>query len=276
MSFPSGGQSAEVLHPGEDALDLPSPAITPEGALVLRGALAVGTIGRDHLDAVLPHLRVQRVRVVGFISDQPRGKLVEEASCQNSFHKPALGRRSAFDRDGDRKTVARGDSDDLGPLAPLGRADCEAPFFALANVASTNASSRFSLPRSRSCRASRCSVSTNFPSRIHCWNRRWQVWYGGYFRGSSDHCAPVPSIHNTPFNTARVSCHGRPRLSPRRAGRSTGSTNSHCSSVSSQRPAIAARGNALSLPSFADFRLENVYEMSSKLPREQMVTKQAA
>ena len=35
------------------------------------------------------------------------------------------------------------------------------------------------------------------------------------------HCAPVPKTHSTPCKTARVSCHGRPRLSARRFGRCT-------------------------------------------------------
>jgi hypothetical protein len=36
-------------------------------------------------------LFVVRVRVVGFIADEPFGKLVEEAGSKNLFHKPALG-----------------------------------------------------------------------------------------------------------------------------------------------------------------------------------------
>jgi hypothetical protein len=36
-------------------------------------------------------LFVERVRVVGFIADEPFGKLVEEAGSKNLFHKPALG-----------------------------------------------------------------------------------------------------------------------------------------------------------------------------------------
>lgn len=176
MVFPSGGESAEVLQPGEEPFDLPSPAIAPQSASVLCFPSAVGAVGRDHLDAILPHLRVQCIRVVGLVADQPFRQLVEEASGQNSFHKPTLGRRSAFDSDGERKTITRGDSDDLGALAALRRTDGEAPFLALANVASTKASSRFSLPRSCRCRASRRKASTNLPSRIHCWKRRWQVW----------------------------------------------------------------------------------------------------
>jgi hypothetical protein len=60
-------------------------------------------------------------------------------------------------------TVTRGDSDDLGALATLGRAGCEAPFLALAKVASTNASSRCNLPRSCRCLASKRSASTTCP-----------------------------------------------------------------------------------------------------------------
>src|ERR1019366_8797755 len=106
---------------------------------------------------------------------------------------------------------------------------------------------------------------TNFPSLTHCWKRLWQVWYGGYLAGISAHCAPLPRIQSTPLSTVPVSCQGRPRLSLRRTGRKTGSTNSHCSSVSSQRPAIAVRRDALSNSSFAEFRRRNVYEMGSRI-----------
>src|SRR5438876_4678488 len=76
------------------------------------------------------------------------------------------------------------------------------------------------------------------PTPYPLWNRRWQVWKGGYLSGSSRHCAPVPNTQSTPCRTARVSCHGRPRLSGRRSGRSTCSTSAHCSSVRSQRRRI--------------------------------------
>jgi len=75
------------------------------------------------------------------------GQFVEETAGKNLFHKLALGRRSALHRYGERKTVSSGDSDDLRALAATGRADCEAPFLALAKVASTNASSRGSTDR---------------------------------------------------------------------------------------------------------------------------------
>jgi hypothetical protein len=237
--LPSGYKSAEVVHPCEEPFYFPSSSIAPQLAPILSLLSAAASVGRDHLDAVLGgKLLVERVRVVGFVADEPGGELIEEASGKNVFHKLALGRRSAFDRYGERKTVISGDSDDLRPLAATGGANGEAPFLALAKVASTNASSRFSLPCSCNREASSLSASSNFPLRTHCWKRRWQVWKGGYFSGNSRHCAPVPSTHNTPFSTARVSCHGRPRLSDRRAPRSTGSTITHCSSVNSQCPAM--------------------------------------
>jgi hypothetical protein len=256
--FPSGDEASEVMHPGEQSFHFPASAVAAQLASILSSAFASAPVGGNQLDAILGgELMVEGVRVISFVTDEPRREFVEKASGKNLFHKLALGRRSALDRYGERKTVASGDSDDLGALAAAGGADGEAPFFALAKVASTNASSKLSLPRSCRCRANNLSACSSFPLRIHCWNLRWQVWNGGYFSGNSRHCAPVPSIQNTPLSTERVSCHGRPRLSARRAPRNTGSTISHCSSVNSQRPAIGIRGatqSTFSLHYFADLK----------------------
>src|ERR1035437_8466941 len=261
--FPSGNESAEVVHPGEEPLHFPSSLVAPQLASVLRLS-APAPVGRDQLDAVrLFELLIESVRVVGFVSDKLFGEFIEEASGEDLFDKLAFVGRSALDRYGERKTVISGDSDDLRPLAAPGGADGKPPFFALAKVASTNASSRLSLPCSRRCRARSLRAPSSFPDRTHCWNRRWQVWYGGYFSGNSRHCAPVPSTPNPPSNPARVSCHGRPRLSARRSGRSTGSTTSHCSSVNSQRPAIGACGDTQSIHRMPLFTTGNVYETGS-------------
>jgi hypothetical protein len=145
--FPSSDESTEVVHPGKEPLDFPPFAITTELAAVLGLAFTPAPIGRDQLDAVLGgESLIEGIGIVGLVSDQALGKLVEKASGKNFLNKLALGRRSARDRYGERKTVASGDSDDLGALAPAGGTDGEAPFLALAKVASTNASSRFSLP----------------------------------------------------------------------------------------------------------------------------------
>ena len=69
----------------------------------------------------------------------------------------------------ERKTVISGDSDDFRALAAASGADGEAPFLALAKVASTNASSRFSFPRSCRWPAKSLSACPNLPLRTHCW-----------------------------------------------------------------------------------------------------------
>ena len=73
------------------------------------------------------------------------------------FDQLAFVRRSSLDTDGDRKTVANGDSCDLRPFASLGRTNPEAPFIAAAKVASMKASARFNRPSARN----RCSSFRN-------------------------------------------------------------------------------------------------------------------
>jgi hypothetical protein len=176
MVFPSGDKAAEVMHPGKEPLHFPASSIAAQFAAILSSAFASASVRRNQFDSIVfSEFRVERVRVVGLVADEPGGEFVEKAYGKNLFHKLTLGRRSALDRYGERKTVISGDSDDLRALAAPGGADCEAPFLALAKVASTNASSRFSRPRSCRCRASIFSASSSFPLRIHCWNLRWQV-----------------------------------------------------------------------------------------------------
>src|ERR1022692_21312 len=103
LVFPSRDESAEVVHPGEEAFHFPTSAVAPQLPSVLGLSFAVAAVGRDHLDSVLlGHLLIQGGRVVGLVTDQSFGQLIEEASGQNSFHKLALGMRSALDRYGER------------------------------------------------------------------------------------------------------------------------------------------------------------------------------
>ena len=158
VELPTRDEPSKVVHPGEEAFYLPAFLVTAKLAPILSFASAAAVRG-DHLDAVFVfEFLVELVGVVCLVADQSGRQVIEKASGKNFLNKLALGRRSARDRYGEshpskqvcwgprRKTVASGDSDDLRALAPGRGADREAPFFALAKVASTNASSRLSLP----------------------------------------------------------------------------------------------------------------------------------
>jgi hypothetical protein len=59
------------LNPREEALDHPPPCVSPQPASILCGRFAaIGSVRRDHLDAVSTQFHIQRIAVVGAISDQ--------------------------------------------------------------------------------------------------------------------------------------------------------------------------------------------------------------
>jgi hypothetical protein len=135
--------------------------------------------------------------------------------------------------DGERKTRAVCHCHELRALAPLGLSHVEAPFLAATNVPSIKHSLRSSSPRVRRSSAKTSSTSLSAPDLTHCWNLRWQVWYGGNLSGKSFHRAPLLSIQKIPSITSRVSRQGRPLPSSRRGSSgSRGSMIDHCSSVS--------------------------------------------
>ena len=65
--FPSGDESSEVVHPGEEAFDLPALLVAAKLAPVLCFS-PVAAIRGDHLDAVFVfELLVELVRVIGLV-----------------------------------------------------------------------------------------------------------------------------------------------------------------------------------------------------------------
>jgi hypothetical protein len=97
---------------------------------------------RDQLDAIrLSQVSIQAVTVICFVADQSLRESVEETLAEDPFDKLAFVRRSAFDANGERKTVIIGESDDFRSLAAFGGADRETSFFAPVKEASIKASS---------------------------------------------------------------------------------------------------------------------------------------
>src|SRR5215472_10801521 len=69
--FPTDEETALPLDPGEEALDEPAPRVTAEPSSILRERLsAIGAMRCNHLDALSSQLLVQRVAVVGAVTDQ--------------------------------------------------------------------------------------------------------------------------------------------------------------------------------------------------------------
>ena len=64
----------------------------------------------------------QTPTIVGFVADQSCRKAVDETRSEDVFDELAFVRGSAFGTKGERKTGIIGESDDSGPLAPLGAA----------------------------------------------------------------------------------------------------------------------------------------------------------
>ena len=75
VMFPSGDK-AEVVQPCKEPLDSPAPAVAAQFAPILTPA-PIAPVGRDHLDPVfLMEPAIERVRVVGLVTDEPGGNMV--------------------------------------------------------------------------------------------------------------------------------------------------------------------------------------------------------
>ena len=159
-----------MMEASERSFHSPTSAVAAQRATILGRRPAHSAIGCDHLDAItLGQVTIQTVTVVAFVADQSRREGVEEAVSEDAFDELAFVRRSAFDTNGDRKTVIIGGSDDFRSLAAFGGGDREAPFFAPVKEASMRASSSCSFPRACSFFAKVRKMRSNLPSRTHCW-----------------------------------------------------------------------------------------------------------
>ena len=236
MVLISNNNSPEVLKPSKQALDFPSTPIAPELSSILgRRPFTSSAVRRDHLDAaLLQKLLIKTVAVIGFIANKLVRRISGKTTVDGCLNKLYFMGRSAFHVSGDRKTTSVCDCQDLGAFAALCLADSKTPFFAGAKQPSMNASRISIWPRSYRSSTSSWAMRWKIPSRSHCWNQRWQVWYGGYRWGRSFQGAPVRRIHRMPFITSRGSRGLRPLGSLIGVKDAImGSIRFHCSFVSS-------------------------------------------
>jgi hypothetical protein len=236
MTLISDNQPSEILQPCEKAFNLPTAFISPQFSSVLSLWLfSAAPMRRNHLNAVLFQKSIIKfVAVIRFVADKFFRHSGDEKAVQHRFRQLHFMRRSTCKAGGDRKTGSVRNCHDPAPFAPFCPADHIAPFLAGTKLPSMNAS-RMSMPP-RACKSAANSLIMlwNTPAFVHCWNRRWQVWCGGYRSGKSFHGAPVRSTHKMPFSTSRGSRGLRPRESFLHTDcKIIGSSLIHCLSVSS-------------------------------------------
>lgn len=237
-AIPADQDALVLIKPREQSFDLPSPLVAPENSLILGGrCAAIGSMGRNHLNAVSGKALIERITVVGTIPDKSLGSSQRDGLSEGSFDKGDFMWRSRSRVHGEWKTRSVCNNHELRTLAPLGLSHCEAPFFATTKVPSIKHSDRSILPRSSKSRASASSIARSTPWRIQALKRRKQVDPEGKRSGKSAHAAPVRSTQRMPFNTDRSLCTiGLPRPSARGTTFGIkGSRIDHCSSVSSSR-----------------------------------------
>jgi len=236
MVFISNNNSPKILQPGKQAFDFPSTPITPKLSAILgRQLFASSSMRRDHLNtALMQKLLIKAVAIIGFIANKLVRCIAGKTTVDSCLNKLYFMGRSAFHMSGDRKATSVCDCQDLGAFATLCLADSKTPFFAGAKQPSMKASRISIWPRSYRSSTSSWAMRWKMPSRTHCWNQRWHVWYGGYRCGKSFHGAPVRRIHRIPFITSRGSRGLRPRGSLIGVKDAIiGSIRFHCSFVSS-------------------------------------------
>lgn len=229
----------KVLQPRKQSLNLPTALVTAQATPVLRRRLLPVRLMRgNQLYLLLSKFLVQRVRVIRLIANQTFRRVIGEPLDQSFADKSDFMRRSILCVNGERKTSAVCHCRELRTLAPLGLSDFAAPFFAVMNIPSIKHSDKSNSPRVCRSSANVSSTRLSVPPLTHCWNRRWQVWYGGNLAGKSHHLAPERKIQRTPFITSRSSRRGLPRPLTVDGWSKSGSIKDHCSSVSSSRRAM--------------------------------------
>jgi hypothetical protein len=203
-SIPAREHTLVFVQPSEQAFDLPSSAVTPERAPILRPWLdAIALVQGNHFNTLGRELAIERITVVGKIPNKSFGSSQREGLIERSLDKGDFMWRSRSRVHGEWKTCSVRNNHELRTLAPLGLSDARAPFFATTKVPSIKHSERLILPRSSRSRASASTIARSTPWRTQRLKRRKQVDPEGKRSGRSAQPAPVRSTHRMPLSAAR-------------------------------------------------------------------------
>jgi len=164
MILPANYESAKVVQPGKQALDLPSFTIAAQCAAVVEtGTGAPTTVRRNQEHLRFEEFLAQRIAVVSAVGDGPPGQFIDQALADGRAHQLHLGGRSSLCVDGDRKTMSVSNGHDFAALAPLGLANPRAPFLAAVKLPSMKHSDKSSPPRAWRSRAGPSSTARSTP-----------------------------------------------------------------------------------------------------------------
>src|SRR5262249_38241039 len=120
VMFIANNQSTKVIQPGEEPFDFPTALDSPQRTPVLSDSIrpAAVPMWSDHVRTELvQHLLVQRVTVVGLISNEALRHIGNETLLQRLVNQLYFSRASTVCAYGDRKTIAVCNCHDLGALA---------------------------------------------------------------------------------------------------------------------------------------------------------------
>lgn len=170
--FPSGDEAAEVVHPGEESLHFPAFSIAAELATILSSAFSAASIGRNQFDSVLfSELRVEGVRVIGFVPDEPGREFVEKTSGENFFNKLLSAGEALWTDTARGRLLSAATAMIFVPL-PRRVGPTAKPLFGARESGIDERLLQIQLPMLCKCRASSLRAPSNLPLRTHCWNRR--------------------------------------------------------------------------------------------------------
>lgn len=166
-------RAAGVLQPTIQALDFPAPFEPAQRLAILSLRLApLGSMRGNKFNVASPQPFIERITVIGLVTDQPFGL----SRCETVFKRPVdkgdLIRPSTRYVKGDRKATAACNCHDLATLAPLGLTRAGAPFWVGTKVPSMKHSAKFSRPRSSKSWAKASKMRSKTPAWHHSWKRR--------------------------------------------------------------------------------------------------------
>lgn len=212
MIFITNNNTTEVLDPGKQPLNFPSPLIATQNATVLsRRFSSIIFMRSNQLNtAFFGQLVIQLITVICSIANNFFRQMLGKTGIQRLIYKFNFMRLSTGCVNGDRKTKSVCGAHNIGSFAFFGFAHAIAPFFAGAKVPSIKPSLKSMPPRSFKSVASAVTILAKTPDSIHSWKRRWQMLFGGYRSGRSFHGAPVLNIQRIPFRISLAFWGDRP------------------------------------------------------------------